>query len=126
METKREPVPDMDAIYLLSPLPHVFEILMADLERRRYRQFYLVWTGVLDPKLRRRMDASPSRERIAAYETLTIDFFPRQSHLITFRDPWSFPTLYHPGCNNLVRDHLQELAIKASLQSKARSRQGTL
>lgn len=108
-------MPDMDAIYLLSPLPHVVECLLADLERRRYRQAYLVWTGLLDPQLRRRLDGSPGARNIAAYETLTIDFFPRQSHLVTFRDPWSFPILYHPGCNNLVRDHLQALAMKVRL-----------
>lgn len=49
-----------------------------------------------------------------AFLTLTIDYFPRESHLITFRDPWSFPVLYHPSCNNLVREHLQILAQKVS------------
>ncbi|KAH6668638.1 Sec1 family protein [Plectosphaerella plurivora] len=112
IEKRREPEPEMDAMYLLSPLPHILECLLADLDRQRYRSFYLVWTGVLEPQLRRRLDASPGARRIAGFETLTVDFFPRQSHLITFRDPWSFPILYHPGCNNLVRDHLQLLAQK--------------
>jgi syntaxin-binding protein 1 len=102
----------MDAMYLLSPLPHILDCLLADLDRQRYRSFYLVWTGVLEPQLRRRLDASPGARRIAGFETLTVDFYPRQSHLVTFRDPWSFPILYHPGCNNLVRDHLQLLAQK--------------
>ena len=49
------------------------------------------------------------------FETLSVDFFPRESHVITFRDPWSFPVLYHPACNNLVRDHMQLLAQKVIL-----------
>ncbi|KAB5532609.1 Sec1-like protein [Coniochaeta sp. 2T2.1] len=101
----------MDVIYLLSPQPHIVECLLADLERRRYRRSFLVWTGVLDPQLRRRIDSSPhAKQQLAGFETLTIDFFPRESHLITFRDPWSFPILYHPSCNHLVREHMQTLA----------------
>ena len=53
-----------------------------------------------------------ARERIADYRIMNIDFFPRESHLVTFRDPYSFPILFHPGCNNLVRQHLQQLAQK--------------
>lgn len=124
--------PTMDAIYILSPQPHVVDCLLADFERRRYRSAYLVWTAVLDPQLRRRLDSSQlvqqqlAGERSAAsadwfhraengrtgFETLSIDFFPRESHLVTFRDPWSFPILYHPACNHLVREHMQSLAQK--------------
>lgn len=126
--------PTMDAIYILSPQPHIVDCLLADFERQRYRKAYLVWTTVLDPQLRRRLDSSqlaqqqlagegPSTPRSRFYctknfrtgfETLTIDFFPRESHLVTFRDPWSFPVLYHPACNNLVREHMQILAQKVS------------
>ena len=104
--------PDMDAIYLLSPQPHIVDCLMADFERRRYRNAFLVWTALLHPQLRRRLDIRQAKEQIAGFETLSIDYFPRESQLITFRDPWSFPILYHPACNNLVRDHLQLLAQK--------------
>lgn len=105
--------PDMDAIYLLSPEPHIVDCLMADFERRRYRKTFLVWTALLDPQMRRRIDSSPSaQQQLAGFETLSIDYFPRESHLITFRDPWSFPILYHPACNNLVAKHMQVLAQK--------------
>lgn len=105
--------PEMDAIYILSPLPHIVDCLMADFERRRYRKTFLVWTALLDPQMRRRIDSSPqAQEQLANFQTLAIDYFPRESHLITLRDPWSFPILYHPACNGLVRDHMQSLAQK--------------
>lgn len=105
--------PDMDAIYLLSPQPHIVDCLMADFERRRYRKSFLVWTALLDPQMRRRIDSSQSaKQQLAGFETLSIDYFPRESHLITFRDPWSFPILYHPACNNLVAKHMQSLSQK--------------
>lgn len=107
--------PDMDAIYILSPQPHIVDCLMADFERRRYRRTFLVWTTLLDPQLRRRIDGSPqAKQQLAGFDTLSVDFFPKESHLITFRDPWSFPILYHPSCNNLVAVHMQTLAQKVT------------
>jgi syntaxin-binding protein 1 len=44
--------------------------------------------------------------------TLHIDFTARESHLGLFNDPWSFPVLFHPVCNNLIRPHLEALAQK--------------
>lgn len=58
--------PTMDAIYILTPQPHVVDCLLADLDRRRYRSAYLVWTALLDPELRRRLDSSPhTKQQIA-------------------------------------------------------------
>lgn len=58
-----------------------------------------------------------AREKILQVKTLNIDFYPRESHLITFRDPWSFPTLFHPACNQLVRKHMEDLAQKVIVQA---------
>ena len=60
-----------------------------------------------------RLDQSAmARDQIAQLRVLNIDFYPRESHLITFRDPWSFPMLFHPACNPLVRRHMDDLARK--------------
>ncbi|KAI6247762.1 hypothetical protein HI914_03914 [Erysiphe necator] len=113
IEERREMNPDMDAIYLLSPLPHIVDCLMADFERHRYKQSFLVWISPLDPQMHRRINTSrQAKAQLAGFETISIDYFPQESQLITFRDPWSFPILYHPACNNLVREHLQSLAQK--------------
>lgn len=104
---------ETDAIYLLSPEPHIVDCLLADFERRRYKKSFLVWTALLDPQMRRRIDSSQNAQsQLAGFETLSIDYFPRESQLITFRDPWSFPILYHPACNGLVAAHMQTLAQK--------------
>lgn len=103
----------MDAIYLLAPDSFAVDCLLADFEVRRYRRAFLIWTNMLDPKLRRRIDEFPATRQIrASSKTLFIDFCPRESHLITFRDPWSFPMLYHPACNALIPKHMQVLAQK--------------
>ena len=113
IEDRRPMNQEMDAIYLLSPQPHIVDCLMADFERRWYRKSFVIWTSLLPPDQRARLDQSRSaRECIALLRVLNVDFFPRESHLITFRDPWSFPTLFHPACNSLVRKHMDELAQK--------------
>jgi hypothetical protein len=67
----------------------------------------------LDPQLRHRITSSHAgREQIADMRVINIDYYPREARLAIFRDPWSFPTLFHPACNNLVRRHLEELARK--------------
>ena len=140
---------EMDAIYLLSPLPHIVDCLMADFERRRYRRSFVIWTScedvpefalcstrkrakhtksevdymlVLQPEQRARLNqSSMAREQIAQLRILNVDFYPRESHLITFRDPWSFPTLFHPACNQLVRRHMDELAQKVHRQGNSQN-----
>lgn len=113
IEERRDMNPTMDAIYLLSPQPHIVECLLADLDRKRYRRTFLVWTSSLGNQLRQRIDNAPTaRQLIAGFETLALDFYPREAQLVTFRDPWSFPLLYHPGCNGLVRQHMEDLAQK--------------
>lgn len=78
--------------------------------------------AVLPPELRNRIDRSTmARDQIAGFRFLNMDFFPRDSHLITFRDPWSFPTLYHPSCNHLVRKHMDDLAQKVGILNISRS-----
>ncbi|KAL8652384.1 MAG: hypothetical protein Q9210_002714 [Variospora velana] len=113
IEESRPANKEMDAVYLLSPLPHIVDCVMADLQRQRYRRTFLIWTSVLRPDLQTRLDKSGmARQHIVQASVLNIDYYPRESHLITFRDPWSFPTLYHPACNHLVRQHLDDLAQK--------------
>ena len=71
---------------------------------------------VLPSDQRARLDQSAlGREQIVQLRVLNVDFYPRESRLITFRDPWSFPTLFHPACNQLVRKHMDELAQKVLL-----------
>jgi len=64
----------------------------------------------LPPKLRERVDQA--RSQISVLQVLHADYYPRESHVVTFRDPWSFPILYHVQCNNLIQQHLRDLSEK--------------
>lgn len=68
---------------------------------------------VLHASLRKRIDSSRvAQEQIRNFSVIDIGYYPKESNLITFRDPYSFPILFHPGCNHLVRQHLSDLAQK--------------
>ncbi|KAL9059623.1 MAG: hypothetical protein Q9162_001128 [Coniocarpon cinnabarinum] len=103
IEQRRQPNRDMDAIYFLSPEAHIVDCIMADFEHKRYRGVILLWTGH-----RSRI----AQEQIKNLQVVDVGYFPRESNLVVFRDPYSFPVLYHPGFNHHVRQHLSELAQK--------------
>jgi syntaxin-binding protein 1 len=48
----------MDAIYILSPQPHIVDCLLADFEHRRYRRGFIVWTAQVPDALQRRLDVA--------------------------------------------------------------------
>ncbi|KAF1846730.1 Sec1-like protein [Cucurbitaria berberidis CBS 394.84] len=113
LEERRTTQRDMDAIYILTPKAHIVDCIMAEFDQRRYRGFFLIWTTLLPPQLKERIDRSQmAREQIRSFRTVHLDYHPQESHLITFRDPWSFPILYHPECNNLVVRHMEDIAEK--------------
>jgi syntaxin-binding protein 1 len=111
IEAKRQPNPDVDAVYILTPLAHIVDCLMADLAKRRYRRLFILWTSILPPTLRERLERSrEAQEQIAVLRVLNLDFHPREARLVTLRDPFSFPILYHPSCSSLVQKHISDLA----------------
>lgn len=55
---------------------------------------------------------SPACQFIRSERSLNINFFARESHLFTLRDPSSVYSLYHPECRDLVIPHIKELARK--------------
>ncbi|KAG8628632.1 hypothetical protein KVT40_002497 [Elsinoe batatas] len=113
IEDRRQRNPEIDAVYLLSAKPHIVDCVMADFEKRKYRRTNLIWTSVPHPSLRDRIDKSPiAREQISTFKVLNVDFYPRESHLVTFRDPWEFPVFFHPDCNGHVRKQIEDVAQK--------------
>lgn len=113
LEERREVQSETDAIYFLSPIPHIVEQLKADLGRRRYRRAFLIWTSTLPRALGKDLFDSESRRQIIENtKDLNIDYYPRESHVVTFRADWSFHVLYNPTCDALIKSHLESLTQK--------------
>lgn len=106
VEQRRDMNPDMDAIYILCPQDHIAECVISDIQRRRYRDLILIWISPPGETLER-IRSTGARVRS---ENLPLDFYPRESNLITFQDKKSFLILFHPLMDRRVSEHLGMLA----------------
>ncbi|KAF2671845.1 Sec1 family protein [Microthyrium microscopicum] len=111
IEQKRTRNVETDALYILTAEPHIVECVLSDIEKGRYAAYYILWTSILPPKLRARLtEPRASNSAKLNYQVLNIDFNPRESHVVTLRDPYSFPILFHPACAPLVKQHIADLS----------------
>lgn len=113
VEQRRDMNPDMDAIYILCPQDHIAECVISDIQRRRYRDLILIWISPPGETLER-IRSTGARVRS---ENLPLDFYPRESNLITFQDKKSFLILFHPLMDRRVSEHLGMLARRVCLSS---------
>ena len=60
IEDRRPMNLEMDVIYILSPLPHIVDCLVADLERHRYRRSYIIWTSSKDLEVKKDLSCNLS------------------------------------------------------------------
>lgn len=60
------------------------------------------------------------KSQISTYKVLNVEFFPQESHLVTFRDPWETTYLFHPVCAGIVQKHVEDMAQKVSLSQLLR------
>ena len=42
---RRPPNRDVEALYFLTPQPHIVDCIMADFQKRKYKRAHLVWTS---------------------------------------------------------------------------------
>lgn len=45
IEQRRASNQEMEALYILTPEPHIVDCILADLERKKYKQVSLLWTA---------------------------------------------------------------------------------
>ncbi|RVD84154.1 uncharacterized protein DFL_005919 [Arthrobotrys flagrans] len=116
LESRRTAHPDMEAVYFLTPKPHILECLLSEFKRQRPRHMggHLVWTSSPSDSMRSRLarQAQNSRNWVLSERILPINFHPMESHVFTFRDPKSFHPLYNPKCDALAQREFSETAKK--------------
>lgn len=129
LEDSRPEAHGLDAIYLLTPRPDVFERLIADLQRRKYPACSLIWTSstlhcahvctllmfvTVPPEAYRQtlVNREEFKSQIKTYKVLNVEYFPQESHLVTFRDPWEATYLFHPLCMGIIQKHVEDMAQK--------------
>ncbi|KAK7202566.1 Sec1-like protein [Myxozyma melibiosi] len=105
IEERRQSRGSFEAVYILSPRPHIVDCLISDYSRTppRYGAAHVFFVPMLGEREQRRLYDSPAARFMGGYcNPLLIDYMPQQSQVYTFGEPDAMVTYYNRDCYNLV------------------------
>ncbi|XP_034978178.1 syntaxin-binding protein 3 [Zootoca vivipara] len=112
----REPVPNMKAIYLITPTAKSVDGLINDFVSKsssKYKAAYVYFTDFCDDKLFNKMKSSCSKA-IRRCKEININFFPYESQVFTLDVPNAFYRCYSPimeKTNDTVLEQIAEQIV---------------
>ncbi|KAI9324087.1 Sec1-like protein [Zopfochytrium polystomum] len=111
-DPKRQPFPDMEAIYFLSPVPESVEALIADYTNGRppYARVHLFFSNRLSETLSERIKKSPVPRFLEAWKELYVDFLATENHCFSLDLPWSFSAAMTSPAQSLLNYELEPIA----------------
>ncbi|XP_018425016.1 PREDICTED: syntaxin-binding protein 3 [Nanorana parkeri] len=94
---KRQPVPDLKAIYFISPTEKSIEILVNDCKAKqcKYKTLYVYFSDTCPDSLFARLKSCAPKS-IKKCKEVNISFFPRESQVFLLDLPDAFHLLYSP------------------------------
>eukprot|EP00727_Mastigamoeba_balamuthi_P010299 m51a1_g5892 putative sec1-like family protein (645) ;mRNA; f:529751-533189 len=100
----RQPLPGMQALYLLSPSPASIGAFIHDFpsrERRMYAAAHLYFTSALPQEELRRIAASPAAHYVKSLKDFNLDFLAVEPRVFHLDSPMSFQNLYSPESKSI-------------------------
>ncbi|XP_073834796.1 protein ROP isoform X1 [Musca autumnalis] len=111
---KREPLPSMDAIYLITPSQDSVAGLIRDFEnpaRPMYRYAHVFFTEAVPDDIFEMIKAEKQLvSRIASFKEINIAFLAYESQVYSLDSPDSFQCLYSPAFASIRAKHLERIA----------------
>ncbi|KAJ1515114.1 Syntaxin-binding protein 1, partial [Coelomomyces lativittatus] len=109
----RQPYPNLEAVYFLSPTPEAISYLISDFSSSganapMYAAAHLFFISALPDSLMKRITNSTAARYIKNMKELFVDFLPLEQRVFTFNSPASFFKLYSPDSGGLLAQN-QEL-----------------
>ncbi|CAI5776613.1 syntaxin-binding protein 3 [Podarcis lilfordi] len=108
----REPVPNMKAIYLITPTAKSVDGLINDFVSKsssKYKAAYVYFTDFCDDKLFNKMKSSCSKA-IRRCKEININFFPYESQVFTLDVPNAFYRCYSPIMEKTNDNVMEQIA----------------
>merc|ERR1711892_1440915 len=99
IEKKREPMPAMEAIYLITPSESSVRGLMNDfasVNRSTYKAAHVYFTEAIPDNLFKLLSSSPAAKMLKSLVEVNISFIPYESQIYTLDTPDAFQFYYNP------------------------------
>nr|KAJ3420000.1 vacuolar sorting protein VPS33/slp1 [Polyrhizophydium stewartii] len=109
---KRQPSPDKEAVYFISPTMDSVQALINDFSRgkRQYAVAHVFCTSGLSDQLFETLKSSQAFPFLRTCKELNIDFFAPDAQTFSFDYPDSWYTLFNPQVPSLLRYELELIA----------------
>lgn len=113
LSKKREPLPNIEAVYLITPTEKSIRLLMADFQtptRHMYRCAHIFFTEKCPDELFTEICKSPMAKVIKTLKEVNIAFLPYESQIFSLDTPETFQFYYNPNRINERASNLERIA----------------
>ncbi|XP_015509237.1 protein ROP isoform X1 [Neodiprion pinetum] len=110
---KREPLPTMEAIYLITPCNPSVQKLMEDFNnptRTMYKSAHVYFTEACDDELFKELSQSMVAKFIKTLKEINIAFIPYEEQVFSLDSPETFSCSYNPSFINLRNANMERIA----------------
>merc|ERR1719242_342023 len=113
IEKRREPLPAMEAIYLITPNEKTIKELMSDFQsqhRTQYRAAHVYFTEACPDKLFDNLSKSFAAKCITTLKEINMSFVPVEMQVYSLDKPSAFQVFYNPELANERAYELERMA----------------